>query len=183
MGRIDRINSKIDEGKYVGSAGLALDLLTAWKQNGDDRSLNVVLWEKDEAVRKRIEHYIGERRIAPHLESCVLEGESSPSVFEKAIADLSGDGWTLIWLCDPYFGESKSRDREWFQLLRMTSRAQGRSSFGLVFAFVGGNSNLRGPEKFDYARTIGAPSAPLHRIDENVRSYGLYFTDSAKRLA
>jgi hypothetical protein len=174
----DRLNSKVADGIYVGSFGLAIQLLTSWKQTHCGRSLKVYLWEKDAAVRTRIQHYICEHQFTSILDKYCLGAESNPSDFESAIARLCRNGWAVIWLCDPYWGRFKAADRSWFRLLDRSAHPTAES-YGLLFTVLGGNSNLKGPDKFDYERSLGAPSAPLLRIDKGIRSYGLYCAGGA----
>ncbi|MGD0693569.1 MAG: hypothetical protein ABSB82_01815 [Terriglobia bacterium] len=166
----DRVNPRIHDGIYLGSFPMALKLLAEWKQAKVGRLIKALLWEKDSAVRARIQERCDEL-FPSSLDSLCVNFECSPPDFTKAIASLEKDGWTVIWLCDPYWGDSKDRDKEWFRLLDVQS-----GGHGLLFACVGGDSRFIGPDKFDYVKTLGAPGPPDFRIDDNVRSYGLYLS-------
>ncbi len=108
-----------------------------------------------------------------------LDGSCSPTEIAQVIDDLSRSGWTIVWLCDPYFGRFRDQDRAWFELL---STKQAAAAVGILFAVVGGNSRLNGRDKFSYVRSLGAPGEPTVQVDDNIRSYGLFLTASARNF-
>jgi len=173
----DHANPHVQDGVYLGSFPMALKLMGEWKCKVAGRLIKALLWEKESAVRMKIQERCKEL-FPSSLDSLCLHSECSPGDFLGAVAGLRGEGWTIIWLSDPYWGDSKDRDKEWFQVLD----PQG-GSYGLLFACVGGISKFTGPDKFDYVKTLGAPGPPRFRIADNVRSYGLYVSNQPEEAA
>ena len=86
------------------------------------------------------------------------------------------DGWTVVWLCDPYWGNSRKHDQQWFQLL------DDKYGYGVLFTFLRGDSHHRGGEIFDYVKSFQPRRLPDKRADKGIRSYGLYFTAEAQYI-
>lgn len=170
----DRLNHHIQDGVYLGSFVLALQLLAEWKENQTRRVVRALLWENEFQIRNRIRDCLLE--LPQGAANVCLDSECSPETFIKNVATLTAQGYTVIWLCDPFWGSSKADDTRWFQLLN------GAEGYGILFAYVGGNSRLSGPDKFDYMKGIGAPAPPPFRFDDNIRSYALYCTTSTERI-
>jgi hypothetical protein len=106
----ERVNPRIQDGIYLGSFPVALKILAEWKQKEEGRVVNELLWEKDPAVRARIQERC-KQLFPPSLDGLCLNSECFLPDFTKAIGSLSKEGWTVIWLCDPFWGDSKDRDK------------------------------------------------------------------------
>lgn len=175
----DVLNPRIECGLYEGSFVLALRLLGLWKALHPECAIQATLWEKDQVVRTRIQNQFAKLFPANiDSKSISLRGECSPLEFIDTAKDLLADGWTVVWLCDPYWGNTKEQDRQWFQLLN------AQCGYGLLFTCVGGNALRHGSDKFDFEKTLGAPRAPAPKLraDGNVSSYGLYGSLSTERF-
>ncbi len=117
------------------------------------------------------------RVLGLELNDSVRQHSSGPEEFIQEAKSLSADGHTVVWLCDPFWGKDKERDRPWLSLL-----TQLRETYGVIFAYVGGNSRRRGDEKFDFMKVIDAPTPPQLYASENTCAYGLYLTGPASAL-
>jgi hypothetical protein len=140
-------------------------------------TVQAVLWENDQTARARIH----EHRDALFPDEAhrveVLAETCTPEAFRETASRLRNQGRTVIWLCDLYWGASRYEDRSWIRLLNDLPE-----TYGILFALVGGDSRFRGREKFNYEKLRGTQCLPSRRADDNVRSYGLFFTDAAKEL-
>jgi|SRR6516225_5028084 hypothetical protein len=70
----------------------------------------------------------------------VLKSECFPLDFIKAIASPAKEAWAVIWPTDPYWGNSRDRDKGSFGVLDPQS-----DSYGLLFACLAASRNSLGP--------------------------------------
>jgi hypothetical protein len=173
----DTYNRRIRDGIYYGSFALALKYLAASRASNPQRTISSQLWEKDPSAIDRIRRNYADL-IPGGLDGVeLLHRECSPELFIASVVSCRERGQTVVWLCDPFFGNEKKLDRQWFALLEVLS-----NTFGILFSVVGGNSHKEGRDKFNYQEVLGAPRPPDESKHSNVRSYGLYFTETAAKL-
>lgn len=172
-GLFDRLNPRIDQHLYGGSFVLALRLLGLWKVFHREFTFRALLWEKDHTLHPRIRNSCL-RFLPPDLIS--VRSECSAPEFISAAKYYIREGWTVLWLSDPYWGNSRKHDQQWFQLL------DDKCGYGVLFTFLGGDSHRRGEEIFDYVKALQARRVPDKRADKGIRSYGLYLTTEAHQL-
>lgn len=180
----DRYNPQLIGGVYFGSFVLALRRLADWRDEIPpgglpERRVRVVLWECDPDAAQRIESLRCESMLKRPGSMTLRRGKCTPRRFADQVKHLTEDGYHVIWLCDPYWGKTKREDRVWWCLLQ---NSEVQKTSGMIFAYVRGNSRLRGPEKFDFPKTIWAPSAPCPHREEGICAYGLYLTEAAREL-
>jgi len=168
----DRLQSRLSRGYYLGSFALVFNLL----KKMSDQPVRGKLWEKDDEANQRI--WQNRDTLIPFERSSIVvrKKESNPMSFRRACQRFTKEGYSVIWLCDPFWGRHKVEDRAWTGLLNL------KDTYGLIFACCAGDSRKRGPAKFDYAKVTGLDSPPDHRIDDRIRSYALYFTPAVRSL-
>lgn len=173
----DRYNARVREGIYLGSFALVLHRLADWQHLDAQREVRGCLWEDHPTAVARIREF--RFQLIPASIACEgPSGEpSTPDRIIESVREFSRQNFSVFWLCDPYFGKCKEEDKGWWRLL-----AELQDTYGMIFGYVGGNSKMRGSEKFDFQGVIGAPVRPWRQAEENTCAYGLFLTKAAKLL-
>lgn len=176
----DRLNDQIVAGVYKGSFPLVLRRIAESYSHHAPAQVRIALWENHPMALRRIDEHWEElvpKALGLFPADCIRRTSSSPEEFVQAARLMTRDDRKVAWLCDPFWGKDRERDRPWWKLL-----ADLASTFGILFAYVGGNSRKHGRDKFDFEAGIGAPSIPDLIAVENTCAYGLYLTRGAKAL-
>ena len=173
----DRYNPRTSEGIYLGSFALVFRRLADWQRSGAQREVRGCLWENHPIALEQISKFRSE--LIPASVNCEgPQGDSAtPDKLIEKCRELTRQGFQVLWFSDPYFGHFKDADRVWWRLL-----SELRDMPGMIFGYVGGNSTTQGSRKFDFRKVIGAPKDPWRQAEENICSYGLFLTESAKAL-
>lgn len=189
--RFNRFNADVEKGVYLGSWPLALRCFSEHMNQNSNFQIKVHLWECDSKAKERIREnldYLVPKILLKDVQ--FYETFSKPEVFIRVVKGYADRGFKVVWLCDPYWGQPSSKskpgkdvDGMWWNLLE---HLQG--TYGIVFAFIGGNSNKEGIDKFDF-KSIQAPCLRPERKfwicnggQDGVRAYGLFLTDAVKKL-
>lgn len=168
----DRLQSRLSQGYYLGSFSLVFNLLKKMSA----QPVRGKLWEKEDEANQSI--WQNRDTLIPFDQSSIIvrKKESNPKSFRRACQQFTKEGYSVIWLCDPFWGRHKAEDRAWMDLLSL------EDTYGMIFAYCAGDSRKRGSAKFDYAKVTGLDRPPDRRIDDGIRSYALYFTPVVQSL-
>lgn len=168
----DNLQADLGRGLYRGSFTQVFGLL----RQISGLTVKGKLWEKDDEANRRI--WKNRDTLIPFDRSDVIvrKKESNPKSFARSCRRFQKDGYTVIWLCDPFWGSNKAHDRGWTELISLDG------TYGVLFAYCAGNSQKRGTAKFDYAKVTGLDRTTDRRIDDGIRSYALYFTPTSRSL-
>ncbi|MBI4678099.1 MAG: DUF2442 domain-containing protein [Elusimicrobia bacterium] len=175
-GLFDRLNPGIENGEYLGSFALALRLLAEYSRSARGATVRGVLYENHPEAIARIEAH-WQRLFPLGMVVDMRKAASSADSFLKGIRACVEDGFSVFWLCDPFWGKSKDDDMRWWRLLEDVPQ-----TYGILFAYVGGDSTKTGMGKLDFQKTIHAPCQPWRQAPDNIRAYGLYCTHAVCRL-
>jgi hypothetical protein len=166
----DRLQSRLKEGRYIGSFALVFNFLKEFP------GIKVAgkLWEYETEANARIWDNLPILIPIDRKDIAIRKKKSHPQGVARICRRFLKQGYIVIWLCDPFWGGDKDQDRAWANLLNI------EGTYGILFAYCAGNSRKQGAAKFDYPRVTGLDRPPDRRIDDNIRSYALYFTPVAR---